>query len=55
MFQSKQFRHIATGEIVTQVPISRLSEYEEVLPTAIDNSTTPHTAYVTPAQIAQIK
>jgi len=29
-FTSKQFRHISTGEIVTQVPISRFNEYEEV-------------------------
>lgn len=28
--ESKKFRHIPTGEIVTQVPISKFSEYEEV-------------------------
>lgn len=30
MFTSKKFRHTTTGEIVTQVPISRFNEYEEV-------------------------
>jgi hypothetical protein len=30
-FTSKQFRHISTGEIVHQVPISRFGEYEEVV------------------------
>lgn len=29
-WKSTQFRHIKTGEIVTQVPISRFAEYEEV-------------------------
>ncbi len=28
--ESKQYRHIPTGEIVHQVPISRFGEYEEV-------------------------
>jgi hypothetical protein len=28
--KSKQFRHIPTGDIVTQVPLSRIAEYEEL-------------------------
>ena len=29
--KSRQYRHLPTGQIVTQVPLSRFGEYEEVV------------------------
>lgn len=43
MFTSKQFRNKKTGEIVTQVPIMQMSDYEEVKQVVVAQSS--HISY----------
>lgn len=50
-FQSKKFRNIETGEIVTLVPLLEIAKYEEVLETELDDSTEPAKAYLTESDI----